>query len=158
MLLVASLAPFFLLATYVAAKPVVTRNYPSGVPLPITRHLNFNGTLNLVQKDQARVANFANQFGLSTSSTPNLPLNDDGVIYATTIGVGDPPTSCEFVDFCLAIPYMPILDNLIIDTGSSNTWVGADKPYVKTKSSVKTSDSVVSIVSRRISGPAQLKS
>lgn len=99
MFLVASLAPFFLLATYVVAKPVFTRDYPTGVSLQITGHLNVNATHNVVQKDQARVANIANQFGVSDVSTSpttvNLPLNDAGVTYATSIGVGQPPTFCE---------------------------------------------------------------
>ena len=103
MLPVASLAPFFLLATYVVAKPVFTRGYSTGVPLQITGHLNDNGTHNVVQKDQARVAKFANQFGVSDVSTspttPDLPLNDAGVTYATSIGVGEPPTFCESCRF-----------------------------------------------------------
>ena len=45
------------------------------------------------------------------------------------------------------ISYMPILDELIVDTASANTWVGANLPYQVTPSSVKTSDSVVSTVS-----------
>ena len=36
-----------------------------------------------------------------------------------------------------------VIDSLIIDTGSSNTWVGAGKPYVKTSTSVQTKDRVV---------------
>ena len=40
---------------------------------------------------------------------------------------------------------MHILDELLIDTGSSNTWVGANKAYKVTNTSVKTSDRVVSI-------------
>ena len=100
MLLVASLAPFFLLATYVVAKPVFTRGSSNGVPLQITGHLNVNGTHNVVQNDQARAAKFANQFSDSTSPTIlNLPLNDAGVTYATSIGIGQPPTYCESCRF-----------------------------------------------------------
>jgi hypothetical protein len=36
-----------------------------------------------------------------------------------------------------------LLDTLIIDTGSSVTWLGAGKPYVKTKSSMQTLNDVV---------------
>lgn len=35
-------------------------------------------------------------------------------------------------------------DSLIIDTGSSNTWVGAGKAFVETSTSVQTSNLVVS--------------
>lgn len=36
-----------------------------------------------------------------------------------------------------------IADDLIVDTGSSNTWVGAGTKYKTTSTSVKTSNSVV---------------
>ena len=36
-----------------------------------------------------------------------------------------------------------LLDTLLIDTGSSNTWVGAGQPYVKTSTSQETDDSAV---------------
>lgn len=45
------------------------------------------------------------------------------------------------------VPYILAKDRLIVDSGSALTWVGANKPYVKTKSSVKTKDSAVSIAS-----------
>jgi len=35
-----------------------------------------------------------------------------------------------------------VTDDLIVDTGSSNTWVGAGTPYVKTKTSVDTGEPV----------------
>lgn len=34
-------------------------------------------------------------------------------------------------------------DSLLVDTGSSNTWVGALQPYQQTQTSVQTRDSVV---------------
>ena len=40
-----------------------------------------------------------------------------------------------------------LLDTLLIDTGSSNTWVGAGQPYVQTSTSQETDDTVVSIAS-----------
>ena len=36
-----------------------------------------------------------------------------------------------------------VIDTLIVDTGSSNTWVGADKSYVASSSSQDTGDTVV---------------
>ena len=41
---------------------------------------------------------------------------------------------------------MHLKDRLIVDTGSANTWVGANKPFVETATSVKTSNLEVSIV------------
>lgn len=36
-------------------------------------------------------------------------------------------------------------DNLIVDTGSSNTWVGAATPYTPTSTSTNTGEPVVSM-------------
>ena len=81
--------------------------------------------------------------------TPDVPLNNTAFGYTGRIGVGKPPTFCEPYQFLPRIvSYIPILDDLIIDTGSSNTWVGANKSYIPTITSVKTSDTLVSIVSR----------
>jgi cathepsin E len=129
------LAPFAVLATDVAANPIVARGSPTCISLAITKRLNVNGTLNVVQRDQARLATMA-MFTWSTLASV-IPVS--------------------LVNFCLVVSYMPILDELIVDTGSSNTWVGANKAYQLTQSSEKTSDFVVSIVSRRIPGLAQTK-
>jgi cathepsin E len=83
--------------------------------------------------------------------THNLPLNKTGIVYSASVGIGDPPTYCESYQFSpgtISYSYMPISDNLILDTGSANTWVGANKEYQVTSSSVKTGDFVVRIVSR----------
>ena len=37
---------------------------------------------------------------------------------------------------------IPLLDTLLIDTGSSNTWLGANKTYVKTDTSQDTGNTV----------------
>jgi cathepsin E len=149
MLLVALLVPFVLLAACIAANPVFIRDSLVDVSVPITKHVSANNTLNAIQRDRARVANFASRFGASTLDiVPNVPLDDYGVVFVASIGVGEPPTYCESCQFLLAVSYIPILDQLIIDTGSANTWVGANQAYQVTKSSQKTTDSVVSIVSR----------
>jgi hypothetical protein len=75
--------------------------------------------------------------------------------YYASIDVGNPPTSCESCPFLPGIvSYMHILDDLLIDTGSSMTWVGGNKPYVATDTSVKTSNIMVSIVLRMDSWPS----
>ena len=100
MLLVVLLVPFVLLAACIAANPAIIRNYPTGVSLPITKRVDANGILSIVQRDQARVANFATQFDASNSDTaPSVPLDYYGVAYVANIGVGDPPTSCESRQF-----------------------------------------------------------
>ena len=91
MLLVASLAPFVLLATKVAANPLFTRNGPSAISMPITKRVNFNfnGSLNVVQRDQARVANLAKKRGASAA------LSDSVFVYVAITPIGSPPTDCE---------------------------------------------------------------
>ncbi len=56
------------------------------------------------------------------------------------------------------VAYILAQDQLLLDSGSALTWVGANnKSYVKTKTSVKTKESVVSIASRARE-PAQTQS
>ena len=64
----------------------------------------------------------------STPTSGGVDVTDAGVTYTASIGVGNPPTQYT----------------LLIDTGSSNTWVGADQSYVKTGTSKSTGESVVS--------------
>jgi hypothetical protein len=59
------------------------------------------------------------------------------VTYLASVGVGSPATTYS----------------LLIDTGSSNTWLGADKSYVKTSTSTSTGKSFsVSYGSGSVSG------
>ncbi|KAH8984438.1 aspartic peptidase A1 [Lactarius akahatsu] len=125
-----SLTAFLLLAVSVAANPIVVRK-PS-VSLSFARHLNVTGAHDLVQKDQARAKNLvsvskAKQSGtLSSSAVVSVGVTNVGVVYVASVGVGSPPTSYS----------------LLIDTGSSNTWVGAGKAYVHTSTTVQTTDRV----------------
>jgi cathepsin E len=152
MLQVASLAPIVLLATCIAANPVVIRGSPTGISLPISRKLNVkgNGTLDVVQRDKARRMSIANQFDSSTSSSPpSITLIDNVFVYVASVGIGSPASYCKSCQFLPGmVSYMPILDNLAVDTATANTWVGANQPYTMTSTSVETSDSVVSIVLR----------
>lgn len=60
------------------------------------------------------------------SSGDNIDVTNAAVTYTTQVGVGDPATDYT----------------LLIDTGSSNTWVGAGQKYVKTSTSESTGKSV----------------
>ncbi|KAH9979938.1 acid protease [Lactifluus volemus] len=65
------------------------------------------------------------QVGLSDDTQAvddTIDATDTALIYTASLGVGSPPT--DYV--------------LIIDTGSSNTWVGANKKYKKTSTSKDT--------------------
>ncbi|KAG2065337.1 hypothetical protein BDR04DRAFT_1161527 [Suillus decipiens] len=104
-----------LLALPIIGSPVEVRN--SVVTLPLTRRLN--GTINLVQHDhdEARMAAFRD--GRRVGSIPVTNTYD--LIYTTAVGI----------------------DNLIVNSGSSVTWVGATTPYVETGTSISTKQPVV---------------
>ncbi|KIJ40043.1 hypothetical protein M422DRAFT_174297, partial [Sphaerobolus stellatus SS14] len=55
-----------------------------------------------------------------------VPITNIDTSYTATIGIGSPPTDYT----------------LVVDTGSSNTWVGAGKPYKSTSSSADTGSRV----------------
>ncbi|KAF8639298.1 hypothetical protein AX17_001609 [Amanita inopinata Kibby_2008] len=115
------------LALAVAASPI--KSSTSGLSkLTLARKVNEVGIRNLLQHDQARARRLKHRKNTSqaTPSVVNEPVNNAAVIYIASIGVGTPPTSYD----------------LIVDTGSSNTWVGAGKSYVKTSSSKSTGDTV----------------
>ncbi|KAG1864673.1 aspartic peptidase domain-containing protein [Suillus subalutaceus] len=116
----ASLLTIFLLALSIVASPVEIRDSP--ITLPIARRLNvFDGTTNFLQYDKARVAALKDGRQISGTSVTNEVTS-----YIAAVGVGSPPTTY----------------NLIVDTGSSNTWVGAGTAYVKTSTSVNTGQPV----------------
>nr|VWP01211.1 MARTX [Ganoderma boninense] len=118
-------------AVTVSAKAVTVRDSP--VTLSIARRFNSTGATNIVKADQARAKVLkarSQATRVAAADTPvgrmfpghNVPVTNQVVIYTASVGVGSPPTSYE----------------LLVDTGSANTWVGANQPYVKTSSSVDT--------------------
>jgi hypothetical protein len=149
MLLLAGLAPLVVLAAGVVADPSLARD--SLVAVPISKRLSFNGIPDFTKRDREHLRSLVkrscHQRQSSTiNKTPDIPLNNTGGIYVATVGVGNPPTNCESCNFLPRIvSYILAQDQLLLDSGSATTWVGANKPYVKTKSSVKTKDSGVSI-------------
>ncbi|KAI0248315.1 acid protease [Lactifluus subvellereus] len=139
----ALLTASLLLTASVAANHVVVRETP--VSLSLARGLNVTDSLDLVRRDRARVKHLvalgqAEQSGTSTpEAIAGINATNIGLDYVASVGVGSPPAHYT----------------LIIDTGSSNTWIGAGKPYVETNTSVKTPDSVATEASchSRICGP-----
>ncbi|KAK0208939.1 aspartic peptidase A1 [Desarmillaria ectypa] len=122
---------FFVLSSLIVAglsSPVVIPRSP--VSLPIARKFNFNGTSTIVERDRARVAALRSRADGARNVTRRAVVNEDvdnvTVVYAASIGVGSPATTYD----------------LIIDTGSSNTWVGAGTKYVQTSTSTQTSNRV----------------
>ncbi|KAF8637090.1 hypothetical protein AX17_002995 [Amanita inopinata Kibby_2008] len=117
------------LALAIATNAIVIRESP--VKLSLSRKVNEVGIRNLLQHDQARACHLRGHTlrpaaMSSTASSVNEPIDNQGVVYVASIGVGTPPTSY----------------NLIVDTGSSNTWIGAGQKYVQTSTSVDTGEDV----------------
>ncbi|KAF8346604.1 aspartic peptidase A1 [Amanita rubescens] len=114
-----------LLALTIAANGAAVHKAP--VKLSIARHLNTTGVAHVLQHDQARARHLkARVAGESFASVVNEPVTNQAVIYTASVGVGNPATSYT----------------LIVDTGSSNTWVGANKAFHATSTSHETGDTV----------------
>ncbi|RPD60576.1 acid protease [Lentinus tigrinus ALCF2SS1-7] len=83
------------------------------ITLPFARRVNATGAAKLLKIDQARAKTLKSRsMGASAfkqSAVFNVPASNQAVEYTTTVSVGNPPQTF----------------NLLIDTGSSNTWVGA---------------------------------
>src|SRR6267154_2225390 len=140
MILAASLSTTLLLTLSVAASPVDVRNSP--ITIPIYRRVNtFNGTMNILQHDEARVSVLK---GLPASS---LDRRDDTMVilnaavkFVATVAIGSPPSDCKLnlERKIAAVNELSYADRLIVDTSSSVTWIGADEDsrYLETSTSV----------------------
>ncbi len=151
---VASLSYLVVLSTGVAASPIVDRDSQAPISLPITKTMNPTDRIDVVQSDRGRLRNLANaatgdQFDASAlDETADVPLDYSVSVYTINVGVGIPPKYSDSFRFLpRMVSHTSVLDNLIVDTGSANTWVGAHKPYKKSCTSVKTGNSVVNVMS-----------
>ncbi|EMD36918.1 hypothetical protein CERSUDRAFT_137265 [Gelatoporia subvermispora B] len=118
-----------LLASNAAASPLLGNLISSSpVSLPFARRVNTTGVSNMVQLDKARAqALRAKAEGGSGSTGVFNDLGDSQAVnYVVTVSIGNPPTDYE----------------LLVDTGSSNTWVGAGQPYQITSTSKPTLSTV----------------
>ncbi|GBE81416.1 Polyporopepsin [Sparassis crispa] len=121
-----SLLSTLVLALAVAASPVAIPPN-SFVSLPLARRFNATGTVNLLQRDQARAAALkANGRARLQDRSGSVAATNDAITYTVQVDIGTPGTSYS----------------LLIDTGSSNTWVGAGKSFVSSPSTVNTGESV----------------
>ncbi|KAG2364412.1 aspartic peptidase domain-containing protein [Suillus spraguei] len=87
----------------------------------MTRKSKFSNSTNLVQRDEARAAAFMDY--RTHIRHAYVPIENDGYDYIVSVGIGDPPTTCKFID---------------VDSGSANTWVGAGTEYEPTDTSFNT--------------------
>lgn len=127
----AALTSLLLLALSVEAKPVVIRD--SLVSLPFAKSVNVTSFPHLLKQDQARAKALRARaeaklsgIQLSEDAVVSVPVENQAVVYTANVGVGSPATTYS----------------LLIDTGSSNTWVGAGQAYVRTSTSTQTSNRV----------------
>lgn len=124
--------------------------HPNAVPF-VSRITGRHGK-DILARDKARAAKLLKSIrphgpgalhelrkrGRDTSpGSSGVDVTDAGVTYTASVGVGSPATDYT----------------LLIDTGSSNTWIGADKKYRKTSTSKATGGKVnVSYGSGQFSG------
>ncbi|GJE97844.1 aspartic peptidase A1 [Phanerochaete sordida] len=110
------------IALAASASPLAIRSSP--VTIQLARRFNTTGSKNIIELDQAR-AKFLKNGGsakfktASASSAPSVPVTNGAVTYTAEVQVGSPPTTFS----------------LIVDTGSSNTWIGASTPFTETSTS-----------------------
>jgi hypothetical protein len=150
MFLSAGLAPLVMLAMALVAEPSLAL-----FKVPISRQVDPIGISDFAKRDREHLRNLVKRGrhrrqASTASKVVDIPLNNTGGIYVATISVGDPSKECECCKFLpRMVPYILAQDRLLVDTGSAITWVGANpaNPYVVTKSSVKTKDSGVSVMS-----------
>ncbi|KAJ8487063.1 hypothetical protein ONZ45_g14467 [Pleurotus djamor] len=132
MLHTASLLVAVFFAVCAAATPSVSiRDSP--ITLPLARKTNFTRSINLVKADQARARALWARAEAKATGNPSLlhntvineQISNQYVAYAASVYVGNPSRTFD----------------LLIDTGSSNTWVKGER-YVRSTTSRKTNDTV----------------
>ncbi|KAL1945167.1 hypothetical protein VTO73DRAFT_2787 [Trametes versicolor] len=104
------------LAVVAWATPVVPV-HNNGIRLPIAKRFNFTGSAKILEQDQARVQHLRTRADariIDQGLPPNLGNSsvfgkNRGTDYAVNLSIGTPPTIYQ----------------LVLDTGSANTWVGA---------------------------------
>ncbi|KAJ7445944.1 aspartic peptidase A1 [Mycena galericulata] len=125
-MLSSSLLPTLLLALTVAANPIVVNNF---VTLPISKRVNFTGTRTILERDLARVSHLRDRAAGKLQGRADVissAVDNQAVTYIASVQVGSPPTTFD----------------LIVDTGSSNTWVVATTPFVQTSTTTATNQAV----------------
>ncbi|KAF8871378.1 acid protease [Gymnopilus junonius] len=97
-----------------ATANLVHRVDASAVTLPLARRVNITGAHDLIKHDKSRVKALRSRLQKTTKTAdifvvPNIPVTNQAITYTANVSVGNP---AQFF-------------SLIVDTGSSNTWVGA---------------------------------
>ncbi|KII86728.1 hypothetical protein PLICRDRAFT_177476 [Plicaturopsis crispa FD-325 SS-3] len=138
----ATFLSFVLLATCVSTTPVLVPHLSPVISVRANINASNTPSINIVAADQARAASLIlagrasvlDKRGKKASTSKSnstmhaVSASNAAVTYTTTIGIGSPATQYT----------------LLIDTGSSNTWIGADSShgYTQTSSSKNSGNSV----------------
>ncbi|KAG1817946.1 aspartic peptidase domain-containing protein [Suillus subaureus] len=119
------LSIFFVVLSSADASPL--RPVAGKATLSFTARVNARGAVNIAAADRAR-AQAMKQAGSmgKRAGRSSFSITNAVVTYTAQVGVGSPAT--EYT--------------LLIDTGSSNTWLGANTPYNPTITSVDTGNTV----------------
>ncbi|CAL1694483.1 unnamed protein product [Somion occarium] len=137
---VSSLLTTIVLALAVVGTPLFERDETllrrvTGGTITLQAAKRINSTnireVGLLQRDQARAKVLKAR---ATAKGPfdnapivgSIPATNQAVDYTVTLNIGNPPTAYT----------------VLVDTGSSNTWVGASKPYIQTSTSIQSRDRV----------------
>ncbi|OCH91612.1 family A1 protease [Obba rivulosa] len=139
-----SLVVFVLCVASCSATPIAPRDTSSTshshspIALPITRRRQFSGPGSLLDVDRARIKALIEHSDEQKKPTVfDANVTNVADLYLATIGIGTPPTDYT----------------VILDSGSSNTWVGANKSFVKTRTAKSTGQQIaVSYGSGNFSG------
>ncbi|KAF7980823.1 hypothetical protein HWV62_36446 [Athelia sp. TMB] len=119
----------------VAASPI--QRDTGKFSLAFAAKVNATGSQNIAEHDRARAAALRQNAQSGNAKRSTVSVDNTAVTYTASVGVGSPATQYT----------------LLIDTGSSNTWVGADKKYTPTSTSSDTGNTVsVSYGSGKFSG------
>ncbi|KAI0761374.1 aspartic peptidase A1 [Trametes elegans] len=108
----------------------------TGVALPLAKRFNNTGSANIVKLDQARA-----KATRSRSQASYTPV-EDAAQGASTDGVFNVDATSQAVAYIVTVSALFCTHELLVDTGSSNTWVGANKPFVPSSTTQPTGDIV----------------
>ncbi|KAG2364840.1 aspartic peptidase domain-containing protein [Suillus spraguei] len=98
-----------LLASSVTGSPVEVRN--SLITLPMRR--TFSNVTDILRHDEARMTAFREYSTHDPRTSADVPLTNIAMAYTVAVNVGNPPVTYE----------------LVVDSSSSITWIGADTAY-----------------------------
>ncbi|KAI0089592.1 acid protease [Irpex rosettiformis] len=89
------------------------------ITVPLTRHVRSTQGTTVAENDKTRHTLLRNRLLVKTAEQATaspVPVTNTINVYTAQVGVGQPPTS----------------HNLLVDTGSANTWVGAQTTFAPT--------------------------